>query len=122
MQDFRVILDHCGFVDLGFSGLDFTWHCIRRGELIWERLDRGVANYEWLAKFPMGRIKHLNCFTLNYRPILLSLDENVEHQKWRQKPFHFKAMWVKDPGCKEIITRAWDCTLMVCLCMQLLQN
>ena len=90
--------------------MDFIWHGIRKGELIWERLDRGVANYEWLAKFPMGRIKHLNCFTLNYRPILLSLDENVEHQKWRQKPFHFKAMWVKDPGCKEIITRAWDCT------------
>ena len=73
-------------------------------------MDRGVANYEWLAKFPMGRIKHLNCFTSNHRPILLSLDENGEHQKWRWKPFHFEAMWVEDPSCKEIITRAWDCT------------
>ncbi|KAK4572345.1 hypothetical protein RGQ29_030685 [Quercus rubra] len=31
MQDFRDILNHCGFVDLGFSGLDFTWHDISRG-------------------------------------------------------------------------------------------
>ena len=41
----------------------------------------------------------------------MSLDENGEHQGWRQKPFRFEAMWVEDPGCKEIITRAWDCTL-----------
>lgn len=40
----------------------------------------------------------------------MSLDENGEHQRWRQKPFRFEVMWVKDPGCKEIITRAWDCT------------
>ena len=26
MQDFRDVLDHCGFVDLGYSGLDFNWH------------------------------------------------------------------------------------------------
>ena len=52
MQAFRDVFDHCGFVDLGYSGLDFTWHGRRRGELIWERLDRGVANYEWLARFP----------------------------------------------------------------------
>ncbi|KAK9984532.1 hypothetical protein SO802_034057 [Lithocarpus litseifolius] len=45
-----------------------------------------------------------------HRPILLSLDENAEHQRWRRKPFCFEAMWVEDPGCKEIITRAWDCT------------
>ena len=92
MQDFCDILNHCGFVDLGFLGLDFTWHGIHRGELIWERLDRGVANYEWLAKFLTGRIKHLNCFTSDHRSILLSLDENGEHQKWRRKPFRFEAM------------------------------
>ena len=63
MQNFREVLVHYGFVDLGFSGLEFTWHGRRGGELIWERLDRGVANYEWLARFPTRRIKHLNCFT-----------------------------------------------------------
>ena len=46
MQTFRNVLDHCGFVDLGYSGPDFTWHGHHRGELIWERLDRGVVNYD----------------------------------------------------------------------------
>ena len=83
MQAYRDVLDHCGFVDLGYSDLDYTWHGQRRGELIWERLDRGVANYEWLARFPVGRIRHLNSFTSNHRPILLSLNHNGEHQRWR---------------------------------------
>ncbi|KAK7851875.1 hypothetical protein CFP56_040776 [Quercus suber] len=87
MQNFCDALDHCGFVDLGFSGLEFTWHGRHGEEIIWERLDRRVANYEWLARFPTGRVKHLNCFTLDHRPILLSLDANREHQKWRRNPF-----------------------------------
>ena len=32
MQNFRDVLDHCGFVDLGFSRPDYTWHRRRRGE------------------------------------------------------------------------------------------
>ena len=59
MQSFQDALDSCGFVDLGFSGPDFTWHRRRRGELIWERLDHGVANYEWMARFPTSRVQHL---------------------------------------------------------------
>ena len=34
MQMFRDALDQYGFVDLGYSGPDFTWHGLRRGELI----------------------------------------------------------------------------------------
>ena len=107
---FRDALDYYGFVDLGFSGPDFTWHGRRRGELIWERLDRGVANYEWLEKFPMGRVRHIHCFTSDHRPILLTLDPNGEHQRWRWKPFHFKAMWLTDSGRRDIVTRAWECS------------
>ena len=51
MQAFRDVLDTYGFVDLGFTGLDFTWQGNRHGHVVWERLDRGVANYDWMAKF-----------------------------------------------------------------------
>jgi len=51
----------------------------------------------------------LNCFTSDHRPILLYLDGNGEQQKWSRKPFWFEAMWISDPECKEVITRAWDC-------------
>ena len=82
MQAFRDTLNTYGFVDLGYSGLDFTWHGCRYGELIWERLDQGVANYEWLAKFPIGWVRHLNCVPSDHRPILVSLASNVKRQRW----------------------------------------
>uniref|UniRef100_A0A7N2MLN4 Uncharacterized protein n=2 Tax=Quercus lobata TaxID=97700 RepID=A0A7N2MLN4_QUELO len=55
-------------------------------------------------------VKHLNCFTLDHRPLLLSLDGDSEYQRWRRKPFRFEAMWISDPECKEVVARAWDCT------------
>ncbi|KAK7826931.1 hypothetical protein CFP56_031616 [Quercus suber] len=67
----------------GFSRPEFTWHGRHGEEMIRERLDRRVANYEWLARFPTGKFKHLNCFTSNHQPILLPLDVDGDHQKWR---------------------------------------
>nr|POF16850.1 hypothetical protein CFP56_17419 [Quercus suber] len=90
------------------AGLLMAWEMV--GVLIWERLDRGVANYEWLARFPTDRVKHLNCFTSNHQPILFSLAANGEQQRWRQKPFRFEAMWTSNSACREVISRAWDCT------------
>ena len=106
MENFHEVLDVCGFFYLGYSCLDFTWKRRRRGELIWERLDIGEANYECLTKFPTSMERHLNCFTSNHHPILMSLDAGGEHNKWHRKPFRFKAMWVTDSGCKDTISRA----------------
>ena len=69
-----------------------------------------MANYEWLARFPTDRVKHLNCFTSNHQPIILSLAANGEQQRWRRKPFRFEAMWTLNPACREAISKAWDCT------------
>ena len=110
MQSFRDVLDQCSFVDLGFTRPDYTWYGRRWGELIWERLDSGVANYEWLARFPTDKVKHLNCFTSYHQPILLSLAANGEQQRWRRKPFQFEAMWTLNPACREVISKAWDYT------------
>lgn len=40
MQEFRDVLDECGFKDLGYKGGKFMWCNGRReGYTIWERLD-----------------------------------------------------------------------------------
>ena len=39
MQAFKDVLDTCGFMDLCFTRPEFTWHGVRRGQVIWERLD-----------------------------------------------------------------------------------
>ena len=64
--------------------------------MVWERLDQSVH--------------HLNSFTSDHRPILVSLVSNGERQRWRRKPFRFKAMWLIEPSCNEVVSKAWECS------------
>ena len=66
MQAFHEALDFCGFLDLGFTGLEFTWHGRRHEYMIWGRLDRGVANYDWMSKFPATIVRHLYCYSSDH--------------------------------------------------------
>ena len=110
MQAFREVLDFCGFIDLGFTGPKFTWHSRRHGYLIWERLDRGMANYDWIAKFPAATLRHLHCFSSDHRPIKVVFDPNSESQRWFRRPFRFEEMWLADSGCSDTVLRAWETT------------
>ena len=52
MQLFRDAIDKCGFMDLSFIGSQFTWKKhFNDGHSVWERLNRGMANSEWLLRF-----------------------------------------------------------------------
>ncbi|KAK7815274.1 hypothetical protein CFP56_001838, partial [Quercus suber] len=97
MQVFRDCLDFCGFKDIGFSGLPFTW-CNNRfdGLLVWIRLDRAIASAEWMLKFPSVRLHHLAGFFLDYKPIWLCSDDMHSRFYLPQKPFRFEEMWLKD--------------------------
>lgn len=108
MQAFREALDFCGFLDLVFTGPKFTWHGRRRGYTIWERLDRGLANYDWMATFPAATVRHLHCYSSDHRPICLYLNPNNEAQHWIRKPFQFEEMWLANKGCGNTVLRAWQ--------------
>ncbi|KAA3460259.1 reverse transcriptase [Gossypium australe] len=60
MEMFREALEECNLMDIGYSGVWYTWE---RGNLpetnISERLDRGVANEKWRNLFPLGSVHHL---------------------------------------------------------------
>ncbi|XP_075665331.1 uncharacterized protein LOC142634992 [Castanea sativa] len=93
---------------LGFTGPKFTWHSRRHGHLIWERLDKGVANYDWLSKFPAATVHHLHCYSSDHHPISLTFNPNNEAQRWSRRPFRFEEMCLADSGCRDIVLRAWQ--------------
>ena len=68
-----------------------------------------MVNYDWLSRFPTGRIRHLNCYTSDHHLILLSLDSNGETQSWKRKPFCFEVMWLTDLECSGVISTTWAC-------------
>ena len=109
MQSFRDCLDFCGFKDLGFSGLPYTW-CNRRfeGNVVWVRLDRAVASPEWVLKFPAARLHHLSGLSSDHKPIWLVSDDIRKRFFRPNRPFRFEAMWVKDERCEGAVHEAWD--------------
>lgn len=111
MQAFREVLDTCVFLDLGFTGPQFSWQGNRHGHVIWERLDRGVANYDWMARFSTTTIKHLHCVASDHRLILLVFDPNGEAARWKRKPFCFEEMWLAEQECGATVKRVWEIQL-----------
>ena len=89
-------------------GPKFTWHGNGHGHVIWERLDRGVANYDWMARFLTVIIRHLHCVASNHRPILLVFDPNGEATRWKRKPFRFEEMWLVEKECGATVKKAWE--------------
>ena len=102
MQLFRDVIDECGFMDLGFTGVQFTWkkHFFD-GHSVWERLDRGLATREWMLKFAGTRVHHLPSFTSDHNPLwIVSRDLIFSNTT---KPFRFEEMWLAEKGCTDTI-------------------
>ena len=91
IDNFRRSIDICHLNDLGFEGDDyFTWS---NGH-VFERLDRFFDNYSWLETFPDHKVKHLEFFCYDHKPILVSFGNNASGSRCgkvkRGSCFHFE--------------------------------
>ncbi|KAA3469292.1 reverse transcriptase [Gossypium australe] len=95
MELFQKVLLECSLMDMGFSGRWFTWE---RGNLletnICERLDRRVANEEWLVMFPEVSIQHLTHSFSNHCPLLVNTRR--AEQGVKVADFKFEAWWTME--------------------------
>ena len=105
MQDFRDVLDECGFVDLGFVGNKFTWYKnFSNGHTIWERLDRAIGTQSWFSIFLATKVVTLECGTSDHKPIIIH-PMGIPDRK--NRPWRFEQVWLEDEGCHEIAHLAW---------------
>ena len=108
MQGLRDIIDECGFVDLGFRGLSYSWCNNRLGATTsWVQLDRAMATNEWMLLHKDVIIHHLDSSASDHKPLWINLSPVAHHQQ-RRKPFRFEDMWQTYNGCEPIITDAWQ--------------
>ncbi|KAA3460285.1 reverse transcriptase [Gossypium australe] len=95
MEVFRETIEECNLMDIGFSGVWYTWE---RGNLletnIRERLDRGLANEKWLNLFPLGNIHHLPYSTSDHCPLLINSDKVSRFSGDRN--FYFEVWWTME--------------------------
>ena len=73
MEGFRNVVNFCGFLDLGYQGVDFIWCNMQEGEnRIQLRLDRALANTEWSGKFEGMRVYHIMDSTSDHCALLIT--------------------------------------------------
>ena len=97
----------CGFIDLGFKGNPFTSKkYFKDGQTLWERLDRGLANNEWLLRYEGTTVHHLTCSTSDHCPLFIEPEVVVPTNL--EKPFRFEKMWLADKGCSDTVRQVWS--------------
>lgn len=107
MEAFRKVLEECQLVDVGYTGVWFTW---KKGNLqetnIKERLDRGVANEKWMHLFPKRNIHHLTHSTSDHCHLLIST--NNEKSNKGIPRFKFEAWWTMEESIEREINKSWE--------------
>lgn len=93
-------------VDLGFCGNPYKWFNHRQGfGLIKERLDRSIANSQWIHFFPSYSVTHLPTHSSDHNPLLLN---TFLPSASLPRPFRFEKFWTRDPTCGIVIEEAWS--------------
>ncbi|KAK9986453.1 hypothetical protein SO802_031404 [Lithocarpus litseifolius] len=73
MDGFRKVVNVCGYKDLGYSGLDFTWCNMKEGKnRVYLRLDRALTTNDWINHFNGTRVLHLGDSTSDHCALLIT--------------------------------------------------
>ncbi|MBA0729024.1 hypothetical protein Golax_022433, partial [Gossypium laxum] len=106
MRMFRKALKFCQLIDVGYSGRWFTWE---KGNLpetnIQERLDRGVANENWISMFPEVKVQHLVHSFSDHCPLLI--DTNKEDKRRTKSRSKFEAWWILEDSFVDEAKHIW---------------
>ncbi|XP_075653933.1 uncharacterized protein LOC142624288 [Castanea sativa] len=114
MKNFCEAVNRCNLRDIGFIGSDVTW-CRRLGMRGWvrKRLDRALVSTNWSAMFPNVRLHHAVASTSDHCMLVLKALRIRQRGTRRLKLFKFGSMWLRDEGCKEVVTEAWERALNI---------
>ncbi|KAK9691742.1 hypothetical protein RND81_09G216300 [Saponaria officinalis] len=108
MDDFRLAMDDCGLLDLGYTGDTYKWwNKQSEPNDIYERLDRALVNPEWVDLYPSIMLHHLARESSNH--ISLKVCRPTGSTRRRKRLFKFEDMWVTSEHCEEIFQEAWMC-------------
>ena len=111
MAAFKDALLDCSLQDLGYHGPHFTWSN-RRGNhaFVRVRLDRGIANPDWLALFPLVQVHHVVIACSDHMGVSFDLTPATGGVLYRRRcrRFRFDKNWIREVGCEDQIKEAWN--------------
>jgi hypothetical protein len=102
---------------LGFEGYPFTWSNGREeGANVQCRLDRALANVEFIDRFSPIKVSHLPRFGSDHAAVLICLESPLSgNSRRRRRLFRFEESWTKEAQCEELIRNNWNYSSLSCL-------
>ncbi|XP_074299412.1 uncharacterized protein LOC141630503 [Silene latifolia] len=108
-------------IDMKIStGAYFTWNNKQKGDArVFSRIDRVLANDEWILTGPTGSVTFLPEGLYDHSPCLIELGANIERRKGNFKYFN---MWGKHAEFKNIVNDVWRQPISGCCMFQLVKK
>ena len=77
---------------------------------IFERLDRGLTNNEWMNMFPWSLEEHLMVSASKHLLLVFNVSAQPSIDSNRNGTFKFENLWVRRNDFEEAILRGWNNT------------
>uniref|UniRef100_M4EYE7 Reverse transcriptase domain-containing protein n=1 Tax=Brassica campestris TaxID=3711 RepID=M4EYE7_BRACM len=101
---FRNFVSTQGLWDLQFSGNSLSWRGTRYSHFIQSRLDRTMANIEWMEMFPAARSEYLRFEGSDHRPLVTHFDQNLTKKKGA---FRYDRRLSGKPEIRDLVEATW---------------
>ena len=115
LQKFWEAIEIIGLYDLGYKGHFFTWYNGRKkGERIWEIIDRAFGNKKWKKLFPSATLYHEIATYFDHNPLFLEpMKGRIPSQNHRKKRRHFRfeTFWLNEQDCANLTRKEGGQTL-----------
>ncbi|KAF7844395.1 reverse transcriptase [Senna tora] len=113
IREFKECVERSELAYLGFVGQKFTWFNKRAdGAMIFERIDRFLANSEWINHFPEALNYHLPRIKSDHVPLLLV--SKPSNNVTSIRPFWCEQVWLREPSFINLAERAWKESRSAC--------
>ena len=91
--------------DLQFSGNSLSCRGTRYSHFIQSRLDRAMANLDWMEMFPAARSEYLSFEGSDHKPILVHFDLNLKKKKG---VFRYDRRLSDKPEVRKLVEETWN--------------
>jgi hypothetical protein len=111
MVGFQEVVADRGFLDLGFTGLPYTWDDRQNGDHnVKVRLDRALGDHKFMDVFGETLVKHVPTTFSYHVALLVDIKEAnlCQRRRSRAKQFRYEQMWQRHDSYVDFVNQAWD--------------
>jgi hypothetical protein len=108
MDGFRNAVSMCGFTDLGFIGLPYTWDNRQQdGHNIKVQLDRAFANEAFSDMYRETKVWHVQTTESDHCCLIIECNRGRRNRGRKRRNFRYENMWRRDPSYTRLVQDAW---------------